>query len=122
MSSIIELRDVWQAKQRIKPIIESSPLIYSRSLSERTQSDIYLKLENLNVSASFKVRGAANKILHLSKEERARDRKSTRLNSSHVAISYAVFCLKKKKKRTHRPTTTEHHSAQRRRQHTCALR
>src|SRR5207253_9174343 len=28
---------------------------------------------------------------------RARDRKSTRLNSSHVAISYAVFCLKKKK-------------------------
>src|SRR5690625_5699603 len=31
------------------------------------------------------------------------DRKSTRLNSSHVAISYAVFCLKKKKKRT-----TEH--------------
>src|SRR5215208_7866626 len=31
---------------------------------------------------------------------RAGDRKSTRLNSSHVAISYAVFCLKKKKKRT----------------------
>src|SRR5439155_24267135 len=30
----------------------------------------------------------------------AGDRKSTRLNSSHVAISYAVFCLKKKKKRT----------------------
>src|SRR6266511_20356 len=29
---------------------------------------------------------------------RARDRKSTRLNSSHVKISYAVFCLKKKKK------------------------
>src|SRR5215469_18358371 len=28
---------------------------------------------------------------------RARDRKSTRLNSSHVEISYAVFCLKKKK-------------------------
>src|SRR5690625_6390014 len=28
---------------------------------------------------------------------RIRDRKSTRLNSSHVAISYAVFCLKKKK-------------------------
>src|SRR5256885_9028344 len=29
-----------------------------------------------------------------------RDRKSTRLNSSHLVISYAVFCLKKKKKRT----------------------
>src|SRR5690625_5424825 len=32
------------------------------------------------------------------------DRKSTRLNSSHVAISYAVFCLKKKKKRKELPT------------------
>src|SRR2546430_5615849 len=31
----------------------------------------------------------------------ARDRKSTRLNSSHSQISYAVFCLKKKKKTTH---------------------
>src|SRR5256885_6393452 len=31
---------------------------------------------------------------------RGRDRKSTRLNSSHLVISYAVFCLKKKNKRT----------------------
>ena len=33
------------------------------------------------------------------------DRKSTRLNSSHVVISYAVFCLKKKKTNTQRPKT-----------------
>src|SRR3712207_8889930 len=32
--------------------------------------------------------------------EQERDRKSTRLNSSHANISYAVFCLKKKKKKT----------------------
>src|SRR5258705_8650728 len=32
-------------------------------------------------------------------DKRARDRKSTRLNSSHLGISYAVFCLKKKKNR-----------------------
>ena len=34
------------------------------------------------------------------------DRKSTRLNSSHVVISYAVFCLKKKKTPTHPPPPT----------------
>src|SRR5438105_10692493 len=34
----------------------------------------------------------------------AKDRKSTRLNSSHEWISYAVFCLKKKKRRRERPT------------------
>src|SRR5690349_22614401 len=39
-----------------------------------------------------------------------RDRKSTRLNSSHVEISYAVFCLKKKNHVTH-PAPTEHTSA-----------
>src|SRR5207249_1950042 len=38
-----------------------------------------------------------------------RDRKSTRLNSSHVSISYAVFCLKKKKKNTKYTTHVYHH-------------
>src|SRR5699024_11771174 len=37
--------------------------------------------------------------LSVVKEHNARDRKSTRLNSSHVSSSYAVFCLKKKKYR-----------------------
>src|SRR5437588_2260891 len=36
---------------------------------------------------------------------RALDRKSTRLNSSHTVISYAVFCLKKKKKKKKRSST-----------------
>src|SRR5438067_10446929 len=40
---------------------------------------------------------------------RGRDRKSTRLNSSHVSISYAVFCLKKKKKQQHTPTGQNKH-------------
>src|SRR5436190_16725403 len=35
-----------------------------------------------------------------------RDRKSTRLNSSHTVISYAVFCLKKKKKKKHNTNLT----------------
>src|SRR5439155_23688206 len=38
--------------------------------------------------------------LNHTSRQRARDRKSTRLNSSHVAISYAVFCLKKKNSST----------------------
>src|SRR5437667_5042804 len=38
--------------------------------------------------------------------EECRDRKSTRLNSSHITISYAVFCLKKKNKKTTNSTTS----------------
>src|SRR2546422_1434897 len=49
-----------------------------------------------------------------------RDRKSTRLNSSHGYISYAVFCLKKKKKdSTHNLTAicSSYHSSRRKRHH-----
>src|SRR5205814_10732215 len=46
---------------------------------------------------SFQVFSRETLAAYLRGEGRARDRKSTRLNSSHLGISYAVFCLKKKK-------------------------
>src|SRR2546429_5233964 len=46
------------------------------------------------------------RIVELPKSDRA-DRKSTRLNSSHGYISYAVFCLKKKKNRTHNASSAD---------------
>src|SRR5689334_24193546 len=45
-------------------------------------------------------------VLHCVEE---RDRKSTRLNSSHSSISYAVFCLKKKKKKKQKTNLTSQH-------------
>src|SRR5215208_7337072 len=53
--------------------------------------------EGGNVKLAFSAPGADHGWM-AAITENARDRKSTRLNSSHVAISYAVFCLKKKKK------------------------
>src|SRR2546422_7480745 len=52
--------------------------------------------------------GCAGGSVRLHYEVRLRDRKSTRLNSSHGYISYAVFCLKKKKKHRFQPTTSLH--------------
>src|SRR5690348_18019769 len=43
------------------------------------------------------VRGVRRRRSGLGRQQRGQDRKSTRLNSSHPSISYAVFCLKKKK-------------------------
>ncbi|MFC4557674.1 pyridoxal-phosphate dependent enzyme [Virgibacillus kekensis] len=65
----ITLRDIWMARKRISPIVEKTPLIYSPKLSEFAETSVHLKLENLNVSGSFKIRGAANKILSLTPEE-----------------------------------------------------
>src|SRR5258708_16477509 len=47
----------------------------------------------------------ASAIQHAPYGDSVLDRKSTRLNSSHQIISYAVFCLKKKKKLSSHPTT-----------------
>src|SRR5438105_11167840 len=52
------------------------------------------------------VRERAAHSVQIQRVERGRDRKSTRLNSSHEWISYAVFCLKKKSRRCQNPPTT----------------
>src|SRR5437899_11056318 len=53
----------------------------------------------------FLVRGIATRPPGETSSRAAEDRKSTRLNSSHLGISYAVFCLKKKKKKKKKPMT-----------------
>src|SRR5438270_7597098 len=56
-------------------------------------------LEHLAITNGVYLAAMSGPAVHARKEGRLRDRKSTRLNSSHSQISYAVFCLKKKKKK-----------------------
>src|SRR5256885_7701775 len=75
--------------------------VLGRRKNERTEElDRYLALEHERQTSLRETRRSAREALQrLSELERdeKRDRKSTRLNSSHLVISYAVFCLKKKK-------------------------
>src|SRR5437868_15460044 len=68
-----------------------------RSSDLLTQDDVIVTRQN----GSAILPGCTRKAVVALAEERPllQDRKSTRLNSSHVSISYAVFCLKKKKKK-----------------------
>ncbi|MGZ3637991.1 MAG: pyridoxal-phosphate dependent enzyme, partial [Ktedonobacterales bacterium] len=66
------LPDIIQAEQRIRPYIRTTPLEYSFHLSKLTGSRVYLKLENIQHTGSFKVRGAMNALLSLTPAERAR--------------------------------------------------
>ncbi len=68
----VRLIDIYSARKRIAGIAQRSPLIYSSELTERLGSAVYLKLENLQPTGSFKIRGAANAILALSPEEKSR--------------------------------------------------
>src|SRR5690625_6399875 len=66
-------------------------------------------LQGLSVSICHKSESGTQVTIHTA--DKRLDRKSTRLNSSHVAISYAVFCLKKKNTITHeifRHSTQQH--------------
>ena len=68
----IGLGDIRVARKRIAGRIRATPLIASSSLSTVTGGSIHLKLEHLQITGSFKLRGATNAILGLSSEERAR--------------------------------------------------
>src|SRR2546429_7093828 len=61
--------------------------------------ELYYRSHRMNEISPVEIRGRLIFILRI-------DRKSTRLNSSHGYISYAVFCLKKKKKKIHSCTST----------------
>ncbi len=62
-------REVLEAEKRIRPYVIETPLEYSRYLSRLGRCNVYLKLENIQRTGSFKFRGAANHILSLSGEE-----------------------------------------------------
>jgi threo-3-hydroxy-L-aspartate ammonia-lyase len=67
VAGIDRIRD---AAQRIRPYIHRTPLLPSRSLSERAGVEIRLKCENLQRAGSFKIRGAMNALLQLSPDQR----------------------------------------------------
>lgn len=64
--------DVRQAAKRIEGRVQRTPLVRAEKLSAMTGADIWLKLEILQYTGSFKERGALNKLMLLSDEERAR--------------------------------------------------
>jgi threonine dehydratase len=65
------IADVLKAGDRIGSAIERTPCLESRTLSRMCGCDLFLKFENLHFTASFKERGALNKLLTLSNDERA---------------------------------------------------
>jgi threonine dehydratase len=66
----VSYADVERARERIAGLVDPSPVIRSAELSDRLGVPVWLKLESLQPPGSFKVRGAASKILALSPEQR----------------------------------------------------
>ena len=69
---MIGLPDIRAAAVRLQGQVLTTPCVESRMLSQVAGCQVYLKFENLQFTASFKERGACNKLAQLSQEERAR--------------------------------------------------
>ena len=69
---MIQLNDIQTAAARLQGQLLRTPCVASRTLSDITGAQVFLKFENLQFTASFKERGACNKLAQLSAEERQR--------------------------------------------------
>ncbi|WP_426169597.1 pyridoxal-phosphate dependent enzyme [Sandarakinorhabdus sp. DWP1-3-1] len=72
MAGALTIDDVRQAADAIAGAVVRTPFLPSQTLSQLTGADVWLKFENLQFTASFKERGALNRLLQLSDAERAR--------------------------------------------------
>ena len=68
----VSLADIRMAHERIAPSIVRTPTLHSITLSKLTGANVWLKFENLQFTAAYKERGALNKLMQLTAEEKAR--------------------------------------------------
>lgn len=72
MTESIELGEFEAVAEQLKPSVTHTPMVRSRILSEKLGSDVLLKMENMQRTGSFKIRGATYRLSKLTAEERAR--------------------------------------------------
>ncbi len=97
----ISFREIYLARKRIRKIVRKTPLIYSSDLSAHTGASVYLKLESLQETGSFKVRGAANKLFSLDEQKKKQGVIAFSTGNHGRAVAYvaqklgvdAVICL-----------------------------
>jgi threonine dehydratase len=80
--------DIRAAAERIKGAVIRTPMLVSRTLSEIIGAEVWLKFENLQFTAAYKERGALNKLLQLSPEERKRGVIAASAGNHAQAVAY----------------------------------
>src|SRR5438477_2037044 len=84
----VTIDDIRAAAKRIAGAVEPTPCLHSRTLSRLVGAEVFLKFENLQFTASFKERGALNKLLSLSAAERKRGVIAMSAGNHAQAVAY----------------------------------
>jgi threonine dehydratase len=87
-SQTVAIQDIQSALTRIRPSIPISPCARSETFSAITGNSVFLKLENLQRTGAYKERGALNKLLSLSKQERSQGVIAASAGNHAQAVSY----------------------------------
>jgi threonine dehydratase len=82
------LSDIERARERIEGVVYTSPCPYSETLSTLTGARVHVKLENLQLTGSFKERGAANVLLQLDDDERRRGVVAASAGNHGLAVAF----------------------------------
>jgi threonine dehydratase len=85
---LVSLAEIRAARERIRAGVRVTPAAYSEILSRQTGNAVFLKLENLHVTGSFKERGALNGLLALNAEQRARGVIAASAGNHAQAVAY----------------------------------
>lgn len=88
---MISITDIQHAQDHISSYIHRTPLIHSNALSSLTGAEVFLKLENLQKTGSFKVRGAFNKLL----QEPGKNVIAASMGNHAQAVAFAAHALGK---------------------------
>ncbi len=89
----VTLASIEKARGRISGVVKNTPLIRSSFLSELCQGEVYLKLENQQVTNSFKLRGALNRMSCLSAEERTRGIVTASTGNHALGVAFSSMHL-----------------------------
>jgi threonine dehydratase len=93
MTLSITLEDVRAAQKRIGEQLSNTPCLHSRTLTQLTGAEVYIKFENLQFTASFKERGALNRLLQLESQERQRGVCTMSAGNHGQAVAYHAHRL-----------------------------
>lgn len=84
------LEEVLAAERRIRPHVWETPLVHSAYLSRSSGGRVHLKLENLQLTGSFKLRGALNKLISLTEEQRSKGIVTASSGNHAAAVAFAL--------------------------------
>lgn len=90
MSKLPEFSDIIRAQSRLKGIVKVTPLEHTKSFSAMSGANVFMKLENMQSTGSFKVRGAYNKISCLDKKDLERGVVCASAGNHAQGVAYAA--------------------------------